>query len=182
MNEKKIIKISKYLSLILRHKPEVIGLELDNQAWALTDELLQKLNNKGTNLSFDELKEVVLRDNKKRYIFSSDFKKIRANQGHSIPVELDLKETKPPEFLYHGTAERNMHSVKEKGLIKGKRHHVHLSSDIDTALNVGKRYGKPVILKIKAGDMHKAGLVFYLSENDVWLTEYVSPDFILFEQ
>lgn len=180
MTELQRIKISKYLCLILRHKPQKIGLELDKNAWAGTEELLQKLNINGTKLSLDELKEVVKNDNKQRFSFSEDYEKIRANQGHSLDVDLGLAEQEPPEFLYHGTTERNINSIKENGLNKITRHHVHLSVDTETALNVGKRYGKPIVLTVKAKEMFDAGKTFYLSENGVWLTDFVELDYILF--
>ncbi len=178
MNE--LIKISKFLSLILRHKPETIGLTLNENGWADTQELLKQCNTFGYKLSFEQLKTVVDINNKRRFAFSPDLTKIRANQGHSINVDLELKEKKPPDILFHGTAEKNIESIKEKGLNKRKRNFVHLSSDSKTAYNVGLRYGKPVILTINTGKMHEKGILFYLSENGVWLTDNVSPEFIGF--
>jgi len=180
MKEQQRIKISKYLCLILRHKPEMIDVELDKHAWAITEDLLQKLNFKGTKLSYEDLKEVVINDNKQRFSFSEDFKKIRANQGHSLDVNLDFLEKEPPEILYHGTALKNIQSIKLKGITKRSRHHVHLSTDFETALIVGKRYGKPVVLKILAKQMFERGIIFKVSENGVWLTDYVAPEFIEF--
>jgi putative RNA 2'-phosphotransferase len=180
MNPKQQNHISKFLSLILRHKPETIGLSLDENGWAGVDELLQKLGTHGQPLSLTELREIVANDEKSRYSFSPDLQKIRANQGHSISVDLELKEKIPPVILYHGTASRNIDSIKEKGLVKGSRNHVHLSVDTQTALKVGMRYGKPVILTIKALEMYQAGFKFYISENGVWLTDTVPQHFIEF--
>ncbi len=178
MTDKHQIKTSKFLSLLLRHKPDSIGLTLDENGWADTTELLEKINNDEFNLTIDELKTVVENSDKKRFLFSTDFSKIRANQGHSIIVDLELTEKVPPENLFHGTADKNLKSIKKKGLIKGQRHHIHLSADKETAYKVGQRYGKPIILTIKAGLMHEQGITFYQSENGVWLTDIVSPNFI----
>ena len=180
MTKKHQIKTSKFLSLVLRHKPDTIGLTLDENGWADTKELLDKINNNDFKLTLDELKSVVENNDKKRFLFSPDFSKIRANQGHSIKVDLELTEKIPPENLFHGTAEKNLQSIKGKGLIKGQRHHVHLSADKETAYKVGQRYGNPIILIIKANQMQEQGLKFYQSENGVWLTDTVSPHFIEF--
>ena len=134
----------------------------------------------GFTLSLEELKQVVANNDKQRFAFSEDLSMIRANQGHSVKVELDFAEQRPPAILFHGTAVRNLGSIQAKGLLKGKRHHVHLSADEATALKVGLRYGKPVILKIQALHMHDQGIPFLLSENGVWLTQYVAPQFIEF--
>lgn len=171
-------KISKFLSLILRHQPKRIDLVLDKNGWAHVDELMSKAKNKSIDLTLEKLKTVVENNDKKRFIFSADFKKIRANQGHSVNVDLEFQEVKPPAILYHGTATRNLRSIKTKGLLKGKRHHVHLSADPETAKKVGMRYGKPVVLEIDTGQMQKDGLKFFRSKNGVWLTEYVSPEYI----
>ena len=174
MNEKQKTKISKFLSLVLRHKPETIDLHLDENGWAETHLLLERLNAKGYSLNRDILKTIVETNDKKRFIFSPDFSKIRANQGHSLKVNLELTEKTPPDILYHGTADKNLNSIMEKGLIKGQRHHVHLSEDKITAFKVGQRYGKPVILSIDAAAMHERGIKFYRSENGVWLVEMVA--------
>ena len=134
----------------------------------------------GFTLSLEELKQVVANNDKQRFAFSEDLSMIRANQGHSVKVELDFAEQRPPAILFHGTAVRNLGSIQAKGLLKGKRHHVHLSADEATALKVGLHYGKPVILKIQALHMHDQGIPFLLSENGVWLTQYVAPQFIEF--
>jgi len=173
MTPKEKNKTSKFLSLVLRHKPEEIDLVLDNDGWANVDELLQKMV-----IGFEDLKEVVKTNAKKRFTFSDDFKKIRANQGHSIDVDLKLEPIIPPEILFHGTAEKNIDSILEKGLLKQERNHVHLSDDIETARNVGLRYGKPKILKVYALNMYHEGYLFYHSKNGVWLTDFIPIDFI----
>lgn len=141
---------SRFLSLILRHKPETIGLSLDENGWANTNELLNKMNAHGHSLTFEQLKVIVDKNDKKRFAFSEDYTSIRASQGHSIEIDLNLQEQMPPDTLYHGTAERNIESIKQQGLLKGSRHHVHLSADTETAKKVGMRYGKPMVLTIDA--------------------------------
>ncbi|SRR5690606_12915858 len=175
MNSQEKNKTSKFLSLVLRHKPEEIGLTLDSDGWAEVNELLQK-----TDIRFEDLNEIVSTNDKKRFAFSDDFKKIRANQGHSIDIDLNLVPTTPPKILFHGTAEKNIASILEKGLLKQDRNYVHLSADIDTAKKVGMRYGKPVILKISALKMHQNGYKFYLSKNGVWLTDFVPSEYIIY--
>lgn len=171
-------KLSKYLSLILRHKPETIGLELNKNGWAYTADLLQKINSQNQVMDFELLKEIVETNDKKRFLFNPDYSQIKANQGHSIEVELGLEAITPPEYLFHGTASRNLDSIRATGINKGSRHHVHLSIDEETARNVGQRYGKPVILKIRALDMHRQGIAFYKTANNVWLTDFVDAKFI----
>ncbi|WP_421753326.1 RNA 2'-phosphotransferase [Croceimicrobium sp.] len=173
------IQQSKLLSLVLRHKPEAIGLKLDPNGWAEVDELLQKLADYKSPMTIENLKSLVANSDKKQFVFSSDESKIRANQGHSIKVDLGLKAKVPPDVLYHGTALRNLESIKAQGLLKGNRHHVHLSADRDTARVVGQRYGKPIVLKVKAAEMHKAGFEFYCSENGVWLCDAVPTQYIV---
>ena len=170
--------ISKFLSLILRHKPETIGIELDNEGWVSVDELLEKLKLHGKPVSLEQLQEVVATNNKKRFRFSDDGKRIRANQGHSVAIDLALAPTTPPPVLYHGTATKNLDSIFEKGLIKGSRQHVHLSKELGTAINVGARHGKPVVLEVDAAQMHQLGFHFFLSENGVWLTDHIPPKFL----
>lgn len=176
---KKDIQQSKLLSLVLRHKPETIGLELDRKGWAEVEELLGKLAAYKVPMSREDLKSLVAQSDKKRFVFSSDELKIRANQGHSIEVDLGLKAIQPPDVLYHGTTTRNLESINAQGLIKGNRHHVHLSADPDTARAVGQRYGKPIVLKVKAAEMHKAGFEFYCSDNGVWLCHAVPTQYIV---
>ena len=171
-------RISKFLSLVLRHAPERIELKLDEAGWANVDELLKKMATKGIKIDFDRLEHVVVTNDKKRYAFNESQTKIRASQGHSIEIDLQLIPQQPPEILYHGTATKNLSSIFEKGLIKGNRQHVHLSADKETALRVGQRHGKPVILTILSGKMHEAGIEFFLSENKVWLTDSVDRIYI----
>jgi putative RNA 2'-phosphotransferase len=173
------IKASKFLSLILRHKPETIGLVLDEAGWTPVADLLAGCARKGIHLSLPELKELVSASDKQRFTLSEDGLFIRANQGHSVAVELGLKPAVPPEVLYHGTIEKFLPSIRMAGLRKGQRHHVHLSSDEATALRVGQRRGLPVILKIQARSMHAEGFVFFLSANDVWLTDHVPSQYIV---
>ena len=171
------IKQSKYLSFILRHHPEKIGLTLDENGWAKVDDLLEKLP---FNLDFTELKTIVDTSDKKRFALSDDETMIRASQGHSVPVDLGLIAIHPPDILYHGTPAANIPSIKIEGLQRGKRHHVHLSADAETALKVGSRRGKAIILQVKAGEMHRAGLTFFISNNKVWLTDAVPAAYIVF--
>jgi len=179
MNEKHNKKISKFLSLVLRHQPEIINLNLDENGWADVEELQEKCADNNILFTLDELDEMVETNDKKRFIFNENKTKIRANQGHSIAVDLALKPQQPPEFLYHGTAQMNVESILEKGIEKRSRQHVHLSSDKETATKVGMRHGKPVILTIMTRKMHEDGILFYLSENKVWLTDFVDPQYIL---
>ena len=178
MNEKQQKRIGKFISLILRHEPQKIGLTLDDAGWANVNELLAGLKSKNHEISFDQLKQLVASNDKQRYSFNEDQTRIRANQGHSLNLDLQLEAQEPPEMLYHGTATRFLDSINEKGLIKGSRHHVHLSSNESTAQQVGSRHGKPVVLKIASGEMYKNGYVFYCSENLVWLTDQVPTEFI----
>lgn len=174
-------KISKFLSLILRHKPETIGLALDEQGWADIDELIDKTNrsDQGITLTRSLLQEVVDTSDKKRFTVSEGGQKIRAAQGHSVDIDLQLKPAVPPEFLYHGTATRFLDRILKEGLKPQQRQYVHLSKDIETATAVGQRYGKPVILTIKALLMYEQGFTFYLSENGVWLTTIVPNKYIV---
>ncbi len=173
-------KFSKLLSLILRHKPEEIGLTLDGEGWADVNELLERLRKTGKSRTKDDLRQVVANNDKKRFSFNEDETKIRANQGHTLKnIDVGLEATEPPEFLYHGTAERNLKSIVEEGIQKMKRQHVHLSKDKGTASAVGGRHGKPIVLTINAKQMHEEGVVFFLSENKVWLTDFVAAKYIL---
>ena len=177
MNEKQKKRTGKFISLILRHAPQKIGITLDNAGWASVDELLAGLKRKGHALSFEQLDDIVAMNDKKRYRFNEDKTRICANQGHSLTVDLQLNALEPPEFLYHGTASRFMHSINKQGLLKGSRHHVHLSSDKQTAKSVGSRHGVPIILTIAAGAMHRAGYTFYCSANGVWLVDSVPTQY-----
>lgn len=173
-----LVKVSKFLSLILRHKPEEIGLPLDAEGWADIEELLRLANQRGKRLTRSVLAEVVAGNDKKRFVISEDGLRIRAQQGHSISIDLGLTPQRPPALLFHGTATRFLESILRQGLVPGSRQHVHLSRDEATAVKVGQRHGKPVVLRIVAGTMFEQGHVFYLSGNGVWLTEHVPPAFI----
>lgn len=174
------VRISKFLSLVLRHQPEKIGLRLDKSGWASVDRLIEAARENGIEFTLEELQYVVANNDKKRFAFSPDGLLIRASQGHSIEIELGYEPVEPPEVLYHGTAESFLTSIRERGLIKGKRHHVHLSADVETAMKVGRRHGKPIALRVEARQMRREGLVFYLSENGVWLTEHVPVQYLVF--
>ncbi len=169
--------LSKFLSLVLRHKPEEIGLTLDAQGWAKVDELLEKAAD--TGLTRTRLKQIVAESDKQRFAFSPDGNLIRANQGHSLPVDLALVPQSPPERLFHGTARRHQASIFASGLEKRQRQHVHLSADIATAQAVGSRYDRqPLLLSIDAQGMFAKGYVFYCSANGVWLSEHIPPQYI----
>ncbi len=174
-------KLSKFISLILRHKPEVIGIQLDNYGWANVEELINKMQATGRIIDKDILEQIVATDNKQRYSFNEDKTKIRANQGHSILVDVELKEQQPPDVLYHGTANRFFDSIMEEGLKPMNRLYVHLSVDVTTAMQVGKRHGKPVILRIDSKSMYKDGSKFFLSKNGVWLTKTVDKKYLTIE-
>ncbi|WP_264791997.1 RNA 2'-phosphotransferase [Aureispira anguillae] len=173
-------KISKFLSLVLRHKPEVLGLVLDEQGWVKTQDLLEKMAQNGRTLSLEVLEEVVANNDKKRFAFNADHSQIRASQGHSIAINLGYQAMKPPKVLFHGTALRFLASIRKSGLLKKNRHHVHLSQDMDTATTVGKRHGAVVVLEVKALEMHQAGFEFFISDNGVWLTEQVPTEYLIF--
>ena len=170
--------ISKFMSLVLRHKPEEIGLQLDENGWTKVDELIEKMNNKGIIVDHDTINKLVETNDKNRFAFNEDKTMIRANQGHSINIELNLSEAIPPEILYHGTTVKYLDDILNDGLKRQSRQHVHLSVTIETARSVGSRHGKPVILIIRSKDMHDAGYKFYLSENKVWLTDAIPVEYI----
>ncbi len=179
--DNKITKgVSKSLSYILRHSPETIKLKLDENGWAKVDELIARFDLYDLKLDFELLEYIVEHNDKKRFAFNADKTKIRANQGHSISIELNLDEAEPPVYLYHGTVEKFLPDIKAQGLQKMSRQHVHLSADKETAIKVGGRRGKPIILIISSGAMHKAGYKFYLSANNVWLTTVVPAEYITF--
>ncbi|PJJ10290.1 putative RNA 2'-phosphotransferase [Flavobacterium sp. 1] len=180
MNEKAAKGISKFLSFVLRHSPETIGLELDENGWADVEDLISKCPKDGSILNLELLEFVVENNDKKRFVFNENKTKIRASQGHSISVELNLVETEPPEFLYHGTVGKFLENIRKEGLQKISRQHVHLSKDKETAVKVGSRRGIPQILIIKSGIMQRDGFKFYLSENNVWLTDKVPETYIQF--
>jgi len=163
---------SKFIALILRHKPEEIGISLDEHGWANVEELIEGIS-KTQPFSMDMLEEIVNADEKMRYSFNEDKTLIRANQGHSVQVDVELEEKEPPGILYHGTGEKYVSSIQTQGLIPKSRLYVHLSSDIDTAVKVGARHGKPVVYQIDTTQMVADGYKFYLSANNVWLTKGV---------
>lgn len=171
-------KMSVFLSLVLRHQPDAAGITLDEHGWADVEELIEGFQKTGRPLDLEMLKEIVRTDEKGRYRMSEDGTLIRANQGHSIPVDVELKETKPPKVLYHGTAERFLPSIMTQGLKSMSRLYVHLSGDYETAVKVGKRHGKPVVLKVNAREMEMAGIAFYLSDNGVWLAKHVEMKYL----
>ena len=175
---KQLKQVSKFMSLVLRHKPETIGLQLDENGWANVQELVDKMNATGAAATIELINTIVETNDKKRFAFNEDKTMIRANQGHSIEVEMNLKEVQPPEFLYHGTVEKFIDNICMEGLKKMERQHVHLINNIATAANVGNRRGKAIILTIDAAKMHGDGFVFYLSENEVWLTDEVPVQYI----
>lgn len=176
--EPQLKHISKLMSLVLRHHPAAIGLQLDENGWANVQELVQKLNANGTQVDLATIITVVETNDKKRFGLNADKTMIRANQGHSIEVDLNLKPSIPSGILYHGTTERFLDAILKEGLTKQQRQHVHLSQQIETAKAVGARHGKPVILHINAKAMQDNGYLFYLSENNVWLVEAVPVQYI----
>ena len=169
--------MSKFISLILRHQPEIIGITLDEHGWAEVDELIAGVS-KTRPLTMEMLEEIVRTDSKQRYSFSGDKRLIRAIQGHSVKVDVELPEVIPPELLYHGTAERFLPSIMEQGLLPISRLYVHLSKDEQTAVKVGSRHGKPVVLAVDAGQMTRDGHTFWLSVNGVWLTKAVPVQYL----
>ncbi|XCN75393.1 MAG: RNA 2'-phosphotransferase [Candidatus Electrothrix aestuarii] len=172
------VKISKFLSLILRHAPEKIGIHLDANGWVVVDDLLSATKAHGTEIFREQLDEVVFRNDKQRFAFSPDGLRIRANQGHSVDIDLELPPVTPPSVLFHGTAMRFLPSIESQGLQRMSRQHVHLSAAREQAHRVGARHGRPVVLEIDAKGMNDTGHLFFLSANGVWLTEFVPVDFI----
>lgn len=172
-----LTRISKFLSFILRHKPESIGLVLDDAGWAVISELIEK--SRKPDLSKELIRLIVETNDKQRFCIDESGTRIRANQGHSIAVNLELAECTPPVVLYHGTASRFVDGIKEQGLTKQQRHHVHLSQSIDVAKAVGARHGTPVIFEIPALKMHSEGYKFYKSANNVWLIDHVPVAYLL---
>lgn len=170
--------ISKYLSFILRHRPDDIGLVLDEHGYAVVDELLVKSISRFDNFDKSLLAEVVADDKKGRYEYNEDFTKIRACQGHSIEVNLQLVNTEPPEFLYHGTSKKSYDLIKSSGIQKRNRHHVHLTDNSETATIVGARHGKPIVITIPAKKMYDSGIEFYKSANGVWLVDFVDVKYL----
>jgi putative RNA 2'-phosphotransferase len=172
------VQLSKFLSFVLRHKPDAIGLTLSQDGWVEVDDLLQKANAAGTPFGREELLRVVATSDKERFSVSEDGSRVRAAQGHSLSVELGLRLQEPPAVLYHGTATRFLESIRSSGLKPQARQQVHLSSDEATAELVGRRHGKPIVLKVDARAMHATGFLFYIADNGVWLTDEVPPKFL----
>jgi putative RNA 2'-phosphotransferase len=173
------IRISKFLSLILRHSPQTIGLTLDDEGWADVDELIGKANLHGVRLNYEVLQHVVKTNSKSRFFLDESTRRIRASQGHSINVDLKFEATVPPEILFHGTALKNVDNILKEGLQKRDRLHVHLSADKETAIKVGQRHGKPYVFNVAAGEMHRDGFSFFISENGVWLVDFVPSKYLL---
>lgn len=173
-----LTNLSRYMSLILRHKPEVIGITLDEHGWARVNDLICGIEKNNPGFNMDILEQIVRTDSKQRYSFNDDKSLIRANQGHSVNVDVELREKEPPEYLYHGTGEKYVKSINQDGLIPKSRLYVHLSKDIETAENVGKRHGKEVTYRIDSRQMYRDGYKFYLSENGVWLTKEVPVKYL----
>jgi putative RNA 2'-phosphotransferase len=178
ISKKQTTNISKFLSLILRHKPETIGIVVDQNGWTNVKSLLEKSNEYGIQFDLEILKHIVDTNLKKRFAFNSDFSKIRASQGHSLEIELGYTNHKPPQILFHGTSEKSVESIFENGIEKQKRQHVHLSCDIDTAIKVGQRHGKPFVFRILAEEMYNDKFEFYISDNNVWLTSNVPKKYL----
>ncbi len=172
-----VTRTSKYLSLILRHKPEAAGIDLDEHGWADVQLLLAGVN-RTRPLTMELLEEIVRTDEKGRYSFNRDKTKIRANQGHSIPVDVELDKLPPPEVLWHGTGEKYRESILMTGLVPGNRLYVHLSPDQDTARKVGARHGRLVLFQVRTGEMHQKGFDFYRSANGIWLTKRVPAEYL----
>lgn len=181
--ERRLERLSKFISMILRHKPEAIGITLDEHGWADVDELIKGINETGEEIEFskDTLETIVKTDKKQRYSFSQDKTLIRANQGHSIPVDVELEKKEPPKVLYHGTGVKSVKAIQEQGLLPMERLYVHLSIDVKTATNVGKRHDTPVIFQVNAEQMQKDGYDFFQSVNGVWLTKEVTAKYLELE-
>ncbi len=178
MNPKQLVTISKYLSKHLRHEPEALGLTLEPGGWVPVAKLLAACADHDFPITRQQLVEVVRDDGKQRYSFDESHERIRANQGHSTPVDLQLEEAVPPSLLYHGAEAKSVDAILSGGLQKMARHHVHLALDIDSANRVGQRHGKPVVFAIDAAGLHATGALFYVSENSVWLVDAVPPAFL----
>jgi putative RNA 2'-phosphotransferase len=178
MDDKRLVKTSRYLSRHLRHQPERLGLTLEPGGWVAVDDLLEACAARSFALTRGGLEEVVARNDKRRFSFDASGERIRANQGHSVEVDLELAPAQPPELLFHGTGRGSLASILRDGLERGGRHHVHLSPDVETAVRVGRRHGPPVVLDVAAGRMAAAGHTFYVSDNGVWLVDAVPPEFL----
>lgn len=182
MDARALVELSKFLSWVLRHRPDAVGITLDDAGWTDVDTLLAQARAHGRPLTRELLERIVAESPKQRFALSEDGRRIRASQGHSVEVELGYEPATPPEVLFHGSVARNMAAIRTDGLRKMSRHHVHLSPDEATARSVGGRRGEPVILRVAAGRMHREGHIFFRSANGVWLTEHVPPEYIEFPQ
>lgn len=178
MMKEKLKRISKTLSYVLRHQPDSIGITLEPAGWVEVDVLLAALRRSGTSVERAVLDQVVAENDKQRFEFDDSGRRIRARQGHSTEVDLGYEPATPPAVLFHGTAIHNLTSIRERGLVKGNRHHVHLSTNRETMVAVGRRHGKPIVLAVDSAAMHAAGHSFFLTANQVWLTEHVPPQFL----
>ncbi|MFN8281752.1 MAG: RNA 2'-phosphotransferase [Chitinophagales bacterium] len=178
IDDKQLKHISKFLSLILRHQPELIGIQLDRNGWTDISELIEKANRKGIQVDRAILDHVVATNSKKRFAINETLDKIRASQGHSVEIELGYTNQQPPEILFHGTSEKAVPSILNTGLEKRERQHVHLSSDIETATKVGQRHGKPFVFKVFAEQMYNDNFQFFISDNGVWLTDHVPAKYL----
>ena len=178
MNAAELKKVSKSMSYVLRHRPDTIGIELDANGWVAVDTLLAAFTRSGKSYSRPLIERVVADNDKQRFEFSEDGSRIRARQGHSVDVDLAYEPAVPPDVLYHGTATKNLDSILKQGLIKANRHHVHMSTDKATMLSVAMRHGKPVMLAIDAKRMHEDGYAFFVTGNQVWLTDHVPPEYL----
>jgi putative RNA 2'-phosphotransferase len=178
MDNTRLVRVSKFLSKHLRHQPERIGLVLAPGGWVSVDDLLRACDQHRFPVTRDELSEVVERNDKKRFSFDETGTRIRANQGHSVEVDLQLEPLQPPDVLYHGTGQPSVPAIQKNGLLKMSRHHVHLSAEIKTARTVGTRHGSPVVFVVDAAKMHHDGHVFYRSDNGVWLVDSVPAEYL----
>lgn len=175
--DKNLVRMSKFLSLVLRHKPEVAGLALDENGWIGIDELLAGCKTAGHMISRSAFDEIVVTNEKKRFTVEGD--RVRAAQGHSVDIDLGYQPVKPPDVLYHGTATQFLDSIRKTGLQPQARQHVHLPSSLITAVDVGKRRGEAAIVAVKAKQAYEAGVLFYQADNGVWLSEEIAPQFLL---
>lgn len=174
----KLDHLSIFISRVLRHRPEDAGIQLDEHGWADVEELLVGVKAAGWEIDRKTLEEIVRTDKKQRYSFNESGTLIRANQGHSVPVDVELEEQEPPEYLYHGTADRFLESIREQGLLPMSRLYVHMSGDAETARTVGMRHGRPVVLKVHSGNMYREGHKFFRSRNGVWLAKRVDVEYL----
>ncbi len=182
IDEKEVKRISKFLSLVLRHQPSLIGITLDENGWTDVSELLQKTLAFGFYIDKSLLNYIVENNPKKRFAFNATLDKIRASQGHSLKIELGYENQEPPEILFHGTSINSVESILNQGLLKRNRQHVHLSKDTETATKVGQRHGKPYIFEVLAKKMFSEGYKFYLSANGVWLTDHVPVEYLIIKE